>query len=82
MHVASHDLFNMKLRTCLDTGKFLSDTLQAGLQNKEQLTSRWCKLFFTRNGFLYLCRNNCEWSILVNYVVSVISALNLISSIV
>jgi hypothetical protein len=20
MHVASHDLFNMKLRTCLDTG--------------------------------------------------------------
>ena len=21
MHVASHDLFNMKLRTCLDTGK-------------------------------------------------------------
>jgi hypothetical protein len=21
MHVASHDLFNMKLRTCLDTGE-------------------------------------------------------------
>jgi hypothetical protein len=23
MHVASHDLFNTKLRTCLDTGIFL-----------------------------------------------------------
>jgi len=24
MHVASHDLFNMKLRTCLDTGMSFS----------------------------------------------------------
>lgn len=24
MHVASHDLFNMKLRTCLDTGMWMS----------------------------------------------------------
>jgi hypothetical protein len=27
MHVASHDLFNMKLRTCLDTGNVLTDNL-------------------------------------------------------
>jgi hypothetical protein len=29
MHVASHDLFNMKLRTCLDTGSFF-DQLRCG----------------------------------------------------
>jgi len=33
MHVASHDLFNMKLRTCLDTGA----TLAGIAQNAEQI---------------------------------------------
>lgn len=27
MHVASHDLFNMKLRTCLDTGLVEIDSI-------------------------------------------------------
>ena len=59
MHVASHDLFNMKLRTCLDTGSdndiktFFCNILSGKVDQlfmNEELTWILDRLGFIRTG--------------------------------
>jgi hypothetical protein len=50
MHVASHDLFNMKLRTCLDTGQTYRVFLDSNAKNSITKNVEFCITHDKSNG--------------------------------